>query len=136
MLGSIRMLVEFVVLLLPRGSREYLLMQDYGTVETLYFVRDPRVQWSKWHKWWYDNVGNNCLPVEALEHVATPPHTVGADQLAEDAVPTRAVRCVQFCTCPASSVQGPRSQHCKTGRDGRRGSQGRRPGQVGLLLVG
>ena len=91
MLGSIRMLVEFVVLLLPRGSREYLLMQDYGTVETLYFVRDPRVQWSKWHKWWYDNVGNNCLPVEALEHVATPPHTVGADQLAEDAVPTRAV---------------------------------------------
>ena len=47
-------------------------------------------------------------PVEALENVGgeplqclrrtTPQHTVGADHLEEDAVPTQAIRFVQ-CTC-------------------------------------
>ena len=54
--------MEFVVLLMPHGSREYIILQDYASIEWQYFGRNSRVQWSKWHEWWYNDKGERIEP--------------------------------------------------------------------------
>ena len=65
-LGSVRkggrVLVEIVVLLMPHGSREHIILQDYDSIEALYFKRNTRVQWSEWHEWWYNRRGERMDP--------------------------------------------------------------------------
>ena len=56
------MVVEFVVLLMPHGSREFIILQDYDSIEARYFERNSRVQWSKWHEWWYNRKGEPIDP--------------------------------------------------------------------------
>ena len=57
-----RMLVESVVLVMAHCSREYLIMQDYASLEEKYFKRNSRVKWSEWHEWWYNCKGERILP--------------------------------------------------------------------------
>ena len=55
-------MVEFVVLLMPHGSREFIILQDYDSIEWRYFERNSRVQWSQWHEWWYNHKGERIDP--------------------------------------------------------------------------
>ena len=55
-------MVELVVLLMPHCSRECLIMQDYDLIEAKYFERNPRIQWSERHVWWYNRKGKRIDP--------------------------------------------------------------------------
>ena len=42
---------------MPHGSREYVILQDYDSIEKAYFQRNSRVQWAEWHERWYNHRG-------------------------------------------------------------------------------
>ena len=123
------MLVEFVVLLMPHCSREYLLMQDYGKIEALYFERNPRVQLSEWNEWWYDAEGNRHLPDRwRLWNMRQEHHCSAYTRQLRNTpwvqTTLRKMRCppkpfdvYSPAPVPPSSVQGPGFQHCREGME-------------------
>ena len=112
---------------MPHCSQEYLLMQDYKTIEALYFQRNRRVCMTEWHVWWYNeetgekmqtdrwriwdlwrkhHLGAFAQTLRALPWV----HTI----LRRTRCPPRIFNVYSRPPVPVSSVQCPGFQHCMT----------------------